>query len=313
MAASQSPVTLDHDSNAVVKEGSTASSAKQSETKSQRNSTKSNVKDSSGKLQIIAKQFHLDEEIGEGSGLDISKRVATRHKQIEERRQRNLEKIIAHANAACRDEAAGTPDEDWLHRYFEMAQDIGNNAMQRLWAQVLKKEIINPGSTSVKSLKLLKDLSPKEAQTLQRAASLACSFGGDGAKKLVTGFKAKGNLFQFGRTPESTTLNLGAFQLPYSSLLLLIDLGLILGTELESGEIEHDPMVVIQYQGKHLGLEPHTKGSRLVYYRFSPVGNELCRLLGNKPNMKYHDQLVALLNQKFTVTSDVKSTVSATA
>ncbi|MFA0280074.1 TIGR03899 family protein, partial [Vibrio sp. 10N.222.55.F8] len=45
---------------------------------------------------------------------------------------------------------------------------------------------------------------------------------------------------------------------------------------------------------------------------FSPTGNELCALLGNKPNGQYYDQLIALLSQKFTVQTEVKSTVNYT-
>jgi uncharacterized repeat protein (TIGR03899 family) len=308
----EKPVTIDHDNPSVTV--SEKPSKGQSSTKQGKSQSKSAIKDSGANIASIATRYHLAAEItSPSSGLGIDKRIQARSVQIQERRQQNLEKIIAFAHASCRDEAASTPDDDWLYRFFDMAQDIGNSAMQRLWAQVLKREVINPGSTSIKSLKLLKDLSAKEAQIIQRGASLASNFGGDGANKLIIGYKAKSSLFSLGRTNDNTTLNLGSFQLPYSSLLLLIELGVLIGTELESGEIETNPAVVVTYQGKHLALEPHSKGLRLVYYRFSPIGNELCRLLGNKPNMKYHDQLVTLLNQKFTITSEVKSSISTSA
>jgi uncharacterized repeat protein (TIGR03899 family) len=314
MSSAEKPVTIDQKSNTVTVSDDARSRPDPSTASNTGSSSKSNIKDSAANIVNIASRYHLGEEISStSSGMDISKRIVAREKLQQERRQRNLEKIVAFAHASCRDEAASNPDDDWLNRFFEMAQDIGNPSMQRLWAQVLKREVINPGSTSIKSLKLLKDLSAKEAQIIQRGASLASAFGNDGANKLIIGYRGKASLFKLGRSADSTTLNLGGFQLPYSSLLLLIELGVIIGTELESGEIESDPAVVVSYQGKHLALEPHTKGLRLVYYRFSPVGNELCRLLGNKPNMKYHDQLLALLNQKFTITSEVKGSVSTSA
>ena len=100
---------------------------------------------------------------------------------------------------------------------------------------------------------------------------------------------------------------MGSFQLPYSSLLVLIELGLLHATELESGEIELEPALLLTYQGKNLSLQSMSKGVRLLYYRFSPTGNELCKLLGNKPNMQYYDQMLAVLSQKFTVHTDVAS------
>lgn len=151
-----------------------------------------------------------------------------------------------------------------------------------------------PGSTSMKALKVLKDMTQREAQTFQRAASLACSFGQDNSKKnsywvisvLVL-------FFNFYKTDGPQLIHLGNYKLPYSSLLLLIELGLLLSTELESGEIEFEPALPLQYQGKNIAIKPMQKGSRLVYYRFSPTGAELCKLLGNKPNENYYDNLIS--------------------
>lgn len=107
-----------------------------------------------------------------------------------------------------------------------MAQDIHNSSMQRLWAQVLKREVTNPGFTSMKALKVLQDMTPKEAQILQRAAALACSFGSDTSLKLLIGYKAQNSLFSLGKRITTQAINIGNHQLPYSSLLVLIELGL---------------------------------------------------------------------------------------
>lgn len=223
------------------------------------------------------------------------------------RDKKNLEQILKLAHVSCKDETAGDPDQDWLHRFFDMAQDIHNSSMQRLWAQVLKREVTNPGSTSLKALQVLQDMTPKEAQILQRASSLACSFGSDNSRKLLVGVRASNGIFSLGKRNITFTINMGSFQLPYSSLLVLIELGLLHATELESGEIELEPALLLIYQGKNLSLQAMGKGVRLLYYRFSPTGNELCKLLGNKPNMQYYDQMVAVLSQKFTVQTEAAS------
>jgi len=268
------------------------------------------IKDSGSRVKSIAQTYGIDAKLqSEKPKKSVLERALSRDKQRREQRQRNLEQVMKYAFGFCKDETAGDPDQDWLYRFFDMAQDINNSSMQRLWAQVLKLEVTNPGSTSMKALQVLKDMTPKEAQYLQKAASLACSFGSDNSKKLLIGFRTPAGIFSLNRRDNESTVNLGNHQLPFSSLLVLFELGLVLSTELESGEIEFDPALVVDYQGEPFSLKPMSKGSRLLYYRFSPVGNELCKLLGNKPNNKYMDQLVELLSQKFAVQSDVKGSV----
>lgn len=299
MAQENKPVVIEH-------EGATQSK-KSHEKKS------SYIKDSASRVINIAQTYGLDallqSEAPEKSTLD---RALLRERKRREQRQQNLEQILKATHQSCRDETAGEPDKDWLYRFFDMAQEIHNPAMQRLWAQVLKREVTNPGSTSMKALKVLQDMSPKEAQTLQRAAALACSFGGDNSRKLLIGFKARGGIFHFGKRDTTSAINIGNYQLPYSSLLVLIELGLLHGTELESGEIEVEPPLPLTYQGKTLSLQAQTKGVRLLYYRFSPTGNELCKLLGNKPNSQYYDQMIAVLSQKFTVHTEANSSIHHT-
>ncbi|YCO03391.1 TIGR03899 family protein [Vibrio sp. VNB-15] len=271
------------------------------------------IKDSASRVQSIAQTYGLDALLqNDPPAKPALERAQLREQRRQEQRQKNLEQILKLAHSSCRDETAGEPDQDWLYRFFDMAQDIHNSSMQKLWAQVMKREVTNPGSTSMKALKVLKDMSPREAQTLQRAATLACSFGGDTSRKLLIGYKAQGGMFSFGKRDTTSNLNMGSFQLPYSSLLVLIELGLLHSTELESGEIGIETPLMLTYQGKNLSLQVNTKGVRLLYYRFTPTGNELCKLLGNKPNSQYYEQMLSLLNHKFSVHSDTKSSVNYT-
>ncbi|KHD23797.1 hypothetical protein NM09_17145 [Vibrio caribbeanicus] len=297
MSESNQPVVIDHEP-----------------TQSNRQEKKSNyIKDSASRIFNIAETYGLDALLQpETPEKNTLERALIRERKRKELRQKNLEQILKLAHVSCKDETAGAPDQDWLYRFFDMAQEVHNSAMQRLWAQVLKREVTNPGSTSMKALKVLQDMTPKEAQILQRAASLACSFGGDNSRKLLVGYRAQGGIFSFGKRNTTNNINVGNYQLPYSSLLVLFELGLMHGTELESGEIKLDSPLPLLYQGKQLSLQAHSKGVRLLYYRFSPTGNELCKLLGNKPNMQYYDQMVALLGQKFTASTDAQPSVDTT-
>ncbi|MCY9873131.1 TIGR03899 family protein [Vibrio barjaei] len=266
------------------------------------------MKDSGSRIRAIAQAHSLDALIAEETpSKSLFERAMLREKQSKEQRQKNLEQIVKAALTSCKNEVAGEPDFDWLVRYFDMAKKIHNSSMQKLWAQVLKREVTNPGSTSMKALKTLRDMTPKEAQTLQRAASLACSFGTDTSRKLLLGIRHQAGLFSFSKRESLDELSLGEFQFPYSSLLLLVELGILLATELESGEITKEPTLKLSYQGKEMTLQPKHKGITLTYYRFTPTGNELCQLLGNRSNNQYHDKLLELLNRKFIVKGDTAS------
>lgn len=297
MSESNKPVIIDHEP----------------EPQARNEKKKHYIKDSSSRILSIAEIHGLDALLSsESPEKPALERALVRERKRREKRQKNLEHILKLAHQSCKDETAGEPDPDWLYRFFDMAQEVHNPAMQRLWAQVLKREVTNPGSTSMKALNILQDMTPKEAQTLQRAASLACSFGGDSSRKLLIGYRSHGGIFSFGKRNVTSNINVGNYQLPYSSLLVLFELGLMYNTELESGEIELESPLPLTYQGKQLSLQAHSRGVRLLYYRFSPTGNELCKLLGNKPNMQYYDQLVALLGQKFTTQTDVQSNIHHT-
>ncbi|MHA2939228.1 TIGR03899 family protein [Vibrio sp. RC27] len=275
--------------------------------------TKNHIKDSASQVMQIAQSHGLDALLVKTKDpLSPLERAINRENRLKEQRQKNLEQIMKIALSSCKNETAGEPDQDWLLRFFTMAQEIHNSSMQRLWAQVLKLEVTNPGSTSMKALKVLKDMTPKEAQILQRAATIACSFGQDSSKKICVGIKSQGSIFSFGKRDNSISISLGNFHLPYSSLLVLIELGLLHASELESGEIELNPPLVLHYQAKRVSLSPLSKGIRLLYFRFSPTGNELCKLLGNKSNADYFEQLSALLSQKFTIESDEPSSIDHT-
>ncbi|UUM30875.1 TIGR03899 family protein [Vibrio japonicus] len=271
------------------------------------------IKDSASRILNIAENHGLDALLRTQSPQSSPfERMLSREKKRREQRQKNLENILKLTHQSCKDETAGEPDPDWLYRFFDMAQEVHNPSMQRLWAQVLKREVTNPGATSMKALSVLRDMTPKEAQILQRASSLACSFGGDNSRKVLIGYRSQSGIFTFGKRNVTSNINVANFQLPYSSLLVMFELGLMHSTELESGEIELDSPLPLVYQGKQLSLQAHSKGIRLRYYRFSPTGNELCKLLGNKPNTQYYDQLVALLGQKFTAQTDAESSVHHT-
>lgn len=302
MAEPNKPVVIDAES--VEKENPKRDEKSQSQ-------QESHIKSSQHRLAAIAAAHHIDAKLHDIEHDTLTTRAAYRQLEIKQKQQENLEQIIKICHDLCRDETASLPDPDWLYRFFEMAKTIYGDGMQNLWARILKQEIIKPGSTSLKALSLLETMTQREAQALQRACALACTFGGDGSNKLITGFrKPEDGVKRYFKPDIAERLALGNFKLPFTDLMLLMDLGLILRTELESGLLEPPASFPLVGQNKTFMLTPLQKGIRIYYYRFSPTGNELAKLVGQKAHPEYLDALMALLSKAFVVESDVGSTVN---
>ncbi|MCY4055964.1 MAG: DUF2806 domain-containing protein [Cyanobacteria bacterium MAG CAR4_bin_6] len=56
------------------------------------------------------------------------------------------------------------PDPDWAARFFDCAQDVSSEELQKLWGQILAGEIKSPGQTSLRTLSILRNMTQKEAQ-----------------------------------------------------------------------------------------------------------------------------------------------------
>ncbi len=183
------------------------------------------AKSSQKQVKRIAEHHWLGALIEEHTEKDLPERTQHRADMLRQRQQANLERILKLAYESCQDESAREPDPDWLTRFFDAAQNISGTAMQRLWAQILKLEVMQPGATSLKALSILRDLTHREAQLLQRACALATSFGNESSRKIITGYRVETGWKQLFKPSKPERLSLGEYQLSYSSLMQLVELG----------------------------------------------------------------------------------------
>ena len=65
------------------------------------------------------------------------------------------------------------PDHDWTARFFEYAQDVSTEGMQSLWAKVLAGQVERPGSSSLHTLGILRDLDRDTARLFMNLCSLS--------------------------------------------------------------------------------------------------------------------------------------------
>lgn len=91
--------------------------------------------------------------------------------QKEVNRQINTEKIVASAveNLESIQSFSTEPVEDeWIQRFFNIAQDITDEDMQIIWSKILSDEIVKPKSYSLRSLEVLRNMSKYEAELFNK-------------------------------------------------------------------------------------------------------------------------------------------------
>ncbi|SFH13579.1 TIGR03899 family protein [Nitrosospira sp. Nsp14] len=108
-------------------------------------------------------------------------RANSRSNYQERKRQRNIENITSVAAADLLAQSSvpdQKPDEDWVSRFFNSAQDVSSQQMQELWGRILSGEIKKPGSYSLKTLDFVKNLTKADATLLENMAKLAINYQG---------------------------------------------------------------------------------------------------------------------------------------
>lgn len=255
---------------------------------------------SKNNIKRIAERHSIDGEINSTQETTLEKRLDLRIKKKQLLEQANLEQIIKQAYEQCNDETSRDPDPDWLVRFIEMAQQIHNPSMQKLWARILKQEIIQPGAVSLRTLNILLSMTHREAVLFQKTLMLTCSIGNDKNKKLLTSIKQQTSSFSLHRSHQ-TYIDYNQYHLPYSSILILTELGLLLNTELETNVIGYTDKLYFTYYKDTYSLSPIKKGTSLTYYRLSPIGQELALLIGSHSHDEYKEQLNELLLKYFSV------------
>ena len=106
-------------------------------------------------------------------------------------------------------------DEDLITRFFNIVEDISNEQMQNLWGRILSGEIKQPSTYSLRTLEILRNISPSEAEIFRKVAELA--------------LKSEGKSFIF----HNQKFLEDELNITFIDLLLLRDLGLLFTNELE--------------------------------------------------------------------------------
>ncbi|MGL4750282.1 MAG: TIGR03899 family protein, partial [Shewanella sp.] len=255
------------------------------------------------KALLLGRQLGLaSEEEYRPANASIAERAQHRERKLASQYQANVETIFALALSYTSSDMTGVDlDPDWSHQFFLMAEQIHNRRMQDLWARILSSEIINPGNFSLRTLALLKQLTHREAQILEKALGMAAKVNNEQRLKLISGYRLTGGLGQYFRKHTNITLGLSQFGLPYSSILTLVDAGILHSSEFETGLLNSKTPIQLTMPGIQMKLTPKSGNLLFSYYRLTPIGDELAQLVLPKQDQEYLKALQALFSKDFKI------------
>lgn len=96
---------------------------------------------------------------------------------VEHKRLKNVRQVAQEAIKALpehKDVSDEPVDPDWFARFFDNVKDVSQQDMQKLWGKLLSGEVAQPGTYSLRTLDVLRNLTSKDTQLFQRYCG-ACS------------------------------------------------------------------------------------------------------------------------------------------
>lgn len=224
----------------------------------------------------------------------IEDRIRDRIAFQEIKKQINLEQISQHAAEEMRDKEQVSEekvDEDWISRFFKIAEDISSEEMQVLWGKVLAGEVSKPRSYSLRTIETLKNLTKSDAQLFAKVAQAAMWCNG---KSLIL-------------NPDQNCEYIETeFGITFVNVLRLKELGLILPSSLSftlTATGEQKTQTVFIYGDTCILVERDSgvPAQPLTIDAYSDIGQELLPLINVKAKVNYIRKLSSLLKREGVV------------
>lgn len=113
---------------------------------------------------------------------ELVKRTQSRIAFQELKKQQNIDCAVAFAAQELESEASVSKepvDKDWISRFFDSVSSVSEKEMQLIWGKILADEVRKPGSFSMRTLDVVRNLSKKEAECFLKILPCVMSSGGD--------------------------------------------------------------------------------------------------------------------------------------
>jgi uncharacterized repeat protein (TIGR03899 family) len=215
--------------------------------------------------------------------LALEERISQRTSYQENKKQLNLENITSLAAEQLTKEETVTDeplDEDWITRFFRIAEDISNEDMQALWAKILAGEIKKPKSFSVRTLEIIKNISQREAEVFKQVANFAIT------ENMKSYFLFTGGAVSI---YNNKAIN---FNHPFNDISTLKEIGLLQSIDLISLSYNKPTAKSRKYflLGKKIILWEQDENKNYMSFNvelFTTAGNELLQLIDKTAPREY--------------------------
>ena len=222
--------------------------------------------------------------------------ITQRIKFQEEKRQANIGSVVWQAALELGDREVQNHevDHDWTARFFNDVQDVSSEEMQQLWSRVLAGEVERPGSTTIKTLGVLKNLDKVTASLFRKLCSTCVSI------------KLDGKIFADARVPSlggnAADNALQKYGLGFLTLNVLNEYGLIISEYDSWSDMQasmgvalndhHVARLPVYFQGKYWVLSSTIQRDLGKEFKLSGValtksGQELSRAVDLEPADEY--------------------------
>jgi uncharacterized repeat protein (TIGR03899 family) len=219
----------------------------------------------------------------------IEERSIVRSTYQEAKKQLNTESITQYAAEELQGKESVSDekvDEDWIARFFKIAEDIGNEEMQVLWGKVLAGEVARPKSYSLRTLDILKNITTREAEVFAKVARAA-----------LVG--ASGAAFIFNPDPNDCAFLKGELGIGFDDLLLLREIGLLQPTSLQFNMLAGKTNISLIYGSKVIVIERQAEVPLqiLPVEKYTTVGAELVPLVSISESIGYIQKLASFIKR----------------
>ena len=214
----------------------------------------------------------------------LPERAEARKVYQESKKQQNIEAICANAAEELASESEvpeNKPEPDWINHFFDMAEKVSSEDLQFWWGRILAGEIKKPGSFSLRTLEVLKNLSRQEAENFKKLSKYIIEDGngkafffeelGEITDKSILSIPEITELFEAGlivsTTSSSFSLSLHNDQsLVYASYILLFEIE-------NNARTNSNPVIFLTKSAykilKLITIEPDMEYVRLIAQKFN--------------------------------------------
>ena len=252
------------------------------------------------RANLVAIHEKLDITIGYQEGLarvegrdvrDLVDRAVRRVGHQELTKQINIESVVGYAALKLKEVesvSSDSVDEDWLIRFFDYAAEVNSKDTQKLWANILSEEIIRPGSYSLRTLDVLRNLSKCEAELFQRIEPLIIDNG------KFCFLSAEGGI-------------LTKWGISFVEIMALNDAGLISSSSATHTATTTEEKAILFHAGELICAVGCKNGQKVDIsynvYTLTRAGEELRRLVSIESDKKYFIDVVRHIRQQTALCS----------